>query len=123
MKLEEEISKLNRMMSGFKEMTALPEVLFVIDTIKERIALAEAKRAGVPVVAIVDTNCDPDEVDYPIPANDDAVRTIRLVCAKMADAVLEGKAAQEIADKVERGYEEMEGELPPVLTFAPEDEG
>ncbi len=123
LKLEEEISKLNRMMSGFKEMTALPEVLFVIDTIKERIALAEAKRAGVPVVAIVDTNCDPDEVDYPIPANDDAVRTIRLVCAKMADAVLEGKAAQEIADKVERGYEEMEGELPPVLTFAPEDEG
>ncbi len=97
MKLEEEISRLNRQMGGFKEMTSLPSALFIIDPIKEGIALAEAKRMGVPVVAVVDTNCDPDTVDYPIPANDDAIRAIKLVCSKIADAVIEGKAAMTVA--------------------------
>jgi small subunit ribosomal protein S2 len=91
-KLNEKIEKLNRQMGGFKEMTALPGTLFIIDPTKERIALAEAKRMGIPVVAVVDTNCNPDEIDHPIPANDDAIRAIKLICSKMADAVIEGKA-------------------------------
>jgi len=91
LKIGDEIAKLNRQMGGFKEMTRLPDALFIIDPIKERIALAEAKRMGIPVVAIVDTNCSPDGIDYPVPANDDAIRAIRLVCSKIADAVIEGK--------------------------------
>ena len=92
LKLEEEIARLNRQMGGFKEMTSLPSALFIVDPTKERIALAEAKRIGIPVVAIVDTNCNPDEIDYPIPANDDAIRAIKLICSKIADAVIEGKS-------------------------------
>ncbi len=88
---EEEIERLNRNLGGFKEMTALPAVLFIIDPMKEKIALAEAKRLEIPVLAIVDTNCDPDDIDYIIPANDDAIRAIKLICSKIADAVLEGK--------------------------------
>ena len=91
LKLEEEIARLNRLMGGFKEMTTLPGALFIIDPTKERIALAEAKRVGLPIVAVVDTNCNPDDIDYPIPANDDAVRAIKLICNKIANAVLEGK--------------------------------
>ncbi len=92
-KIVEELEKLNRQMGGFKEMTQLPSALFIIDPVKERIALLEAKRMSIPVVSVVDTNCNPEEIDYPIPANDDAIRAIRLVCSKVADAVLEGKAA------------------------------
>jgi small subunit ribosomal protein S2 len=91
-KLSDEIERMNRTMGGFKEMTRLPDALFIIDPTKERIALAEAKRMGIPVVGIVDTNCNPKEIDQPIPANDDAIRAIKLMCAKIADAVLEGKA-------------------------------
>ena len=94
LKLEEEIARLNRQMGGFKEMTSLPAALFVIDTTKERIALAEAKRVGIPVVATSDTDCNPDEIDHPIPANDDAIRAIKLICTKIADAVIEGRASQ-----------------------------
>src|SRR4030042_1871259 len=79
-------------MGGFKEMTRLPGVLFIVDPTKEKIALAEAKRMSIPVVAIVDTNCNPDEIDHPIPANDNAIRAIRLICSKVAEAVNEGKA-------------------------------
>jgi small subunit ribosomal protein S2 len=92
LKLNEKIERLNRQMGGFKEMTTLPGALFIVDPTKERIALAEAKRMGVPVVAIVDTNCNPEEIDHPIPANDDAIRAIKLICSKVADAVVEGKA-------------------------------
>ncbi|OGO06656.1 MAG: 30S ribosomal protein S2 [Chloroflexi bacterium RBG_13_57_8] len=101
LKLNEKIGRLNRQMGGFKAMTALPGALFIIDPTKERIALAEAKRMSVPVVAIVDTNCNPDEIDYPIPANDDAIRAVKLVCTKIADAVLEGKAGLAAAVPVE----------------------
>lgn len=73
-------------------MTTLPKAIFIADPIKDKIALTEAKRLGIPVIAIVDTNCNPDGIDYPIPANDDAVKTIRLVSSKIADAVMEGKA-------------------------------
>jgi len=102
LKLEEEITRLNRQLGGIKEMTSLPSAIFIVDPTKERIALAEAQRVAIPVVAMVDTNCNPDEIDYPIPANDDAIRTIRLVCSKVADAVIEGKI----------GVSEMPTELP-----------
>ncbi len=91
-KITEKIAHLNKQMGGFKEMTRLPGALFIIDPIKEKIALAEAKRMSIPAIGIVDTNCNPDEIDYPIPANDDAIRAIKLICSKVADAVLEGKA-------------------------------
>ena len=94
LKLDEEIAKLNKQLGGIKEMTRLPSALFVIDTVKEKIALAEAKRMGIPIVAVADTNSNPEEIDHPIPANDDAIRAVKLVCAKMADAVIEGKAIQ-----------------------------
>jgi small subunit ribosomal protein S2 len=91
-KITEKIAHLNRQMGGFKEMTRLPGALFIVDPIKEKIALAEAKRMSIPVIAIVDTNCNPDEIDHPIPANDDAIRAVKLICSKVADAVMEGKA-------------------------------
>jgi len=90
-KLEKEIAHLNRLLGGVKEMTKIPGALFVVDPSKERNAIAEAKRVGVPIVAIVDTNCDPDEVDYPIPGNDDAIRAVALFCGVIADTVIEAK--------------------------------
>ena len=89
-KLEEKIVKLNRYLGGIKAMTKLPGCIFLIDIGKEKIAVAEAQRMGVPIVALVDTDADPNLVDYPIPGNDDAIRSIRLVTHKIADAVLEG---------------------------------
>ena len=91
-KITEKIAHLNKQMGGFKEMTRLPGALFIIDPTKEKIALAEARRMSIPVIAIVDTNCNPDEIDHPIPANDDAIRAVKLICTKIADAVIEGKA-------------------------------
>jgi small subunit ribosomal protein S2 len=87
----EEIERLNKTMGGFKEMTRLPDALFIVDPAKERIAIAEAKKMGVPIIAIVDTNCNPDEIDYPIPANDDAIRAIKLITGKIASAAIEGQ--------------------------------
>lgn len=91
MKLNEEIERLNRNLGGFKEMTNLPDAIFIIDPSKEGIALAEAQRVGIPVIAIVDTNCNPDDIDYPIPANDDAIRAIKLITAKVADTIIENR--------------------------------
>jgi len=91
LKLGEKIERLNRQMGGFKEMTTLPSAMFIVDPTKERIALAEARRMGIPVVGVVDTNCNPDDIDHPIPANDDAIRAVKLICSKIADAVIEGK--------------------------------
>ncbi len=117
LKLEKEIAKLNRQMGGFKEMTSLPATLFIVDPPKERIALAEAKKVGIPVVAIADTSCNPDELDYPIPANDDAIRAIRLICNKIADAVLEGLSGQE---PIQTEEEETESQEVPEGTEEPE---
>jgi len=91
-RLERERKHLEQNLAGIKEMTGLPDVLFVIDSNKEEIAVKEARKLGIPVVAVVDTNCDPDMVDYVIPGNDDALRAIRLFTNKIADAVIEGKA-------------------------------
>jgi small subunit ribosomal protein S2 len=88
-------AKLERVLSGIENMPGLPKAIFIVDLRQEHIAVLEAKRLGIPVVAIVDTNCDPDDVDYIIPGNDDAIRAIRLITGKMADAVLEGKAEYE----------------------------
>jgi small subunit ribosomal protein S2 len=89
--IEKEKSKLEKNLSGIKDMTSLPVALFIVDPKKEKIAIAEARKLSVPIVAIVDTNCDPDEVDYVIPGNDDAIRAIKLITSKIADAVIEGK--------------------------------
>lgn len=128
LKISEKIEKMNRQMGGFKEMTTLPGTIFIIDPTKERIAIAEAQRMGVPIVSIVDTNCNPDDVDYPIPANDDAIRAIKLICNKIAEAVLEGKAGLEqasiaLADETDIPSEE-EGnvELSEPLIFTPDQE-
>lgn len=94
LQLGEEIVRLNRNLGGFKEMTSLPSALFVVDTVKENIALVEARKVGIPIVAVADTNSNPDDIDYPIPANDDAIRAIKLICSKIADAVIEGKASR-----------------------------
>src|SRR5699024_9071990 len=86
-----EIAKLEKYLGGVKEMKKLPGALFIVDPHKERNAIAEARKLHIPVVAIVDTNCDPDEIDYVIPANDDAIRAVKLLTGKMADAILEGQ--------------------------------
>ena len=91
----DEMKKLEKFLGGIKDMQKLPGALFIIDPRKERIAVAEAKKLGIPIIAIVDTNCDPDEIDYPIPGNDDAIRAVKLLCGKMADAVLEAQAELE----------------------------
>ena len=123
LKVEDEILRLNRQMGGFKEMTSLPDALFIIDPTKEQIALAEARRMGIPVVAIVDTNCNPEDIDYPVPANDDAIRAIRLISSKIADAIIEGKTGEGIAVTGEDGLEGAEAtEIMEPLIFTPEDE-
>lgn len=93
-----EKERLTKFLGGIKEMRKLPGALFVVDPRKERIAIAEGRKLGIPIVAIVDTNCDPDEVDYVIPGNDDAIRAVRVITGKMADAVLEGKQGEQLAD-------------------------
>ncbi|MCI5566434.1 MAG: 30S ribosomal protein S2 [Veillonellaceae bacterium] len=90
-KLRHEMEKLEKFLGGIKEMKKLPSALFIVDPRKERIAVAEARKLNIPIVAIVDTNCDPDEIDYVIPGNDDAIRAVRLLTGCMADAVLEGR--------------------------------
>ena len=94
-KLLHEIEKLEKYLGGVKDMRKLPGALFVVDPRKEHNAISEARKLGIPIVAIVDTNCDPDEVDYVIPGNDDAIRSIRLISAAMANAVMEGRQGED----------------------------
>ena len=113
-KLKGQRDKLEKYLGGIKDMKKLPGALFVVDPRKEKIAIAEAKKLGIPVVAIVDTNCDPDEVDYVIPGNDDAIRAVKLIASTMANAIIEGRqgsdmAVEEVADaEVEAAVEETE---------------
>ncbi len=102
-KLELEIEKLEKYLGGIKikNMDKLPGALFIVDPRKERIAVAEAKKLGIPIVAIVDTNCDPDEIDYVIPGNDDAIRAVKLIAATMADAIIEGRQGLQESAPVE----------------------
>jgi small subunit ribosomal protein S2 len=99
LKLQDEMARLERILGGIKDMRRLPDAIFIIDTRKERTAVLEARRLDIPIVALADTNCDPDEMDYPIPANDDAIRAVRLLCAKIADAVVDGLREREALQK------------------------
>ncbi|MBR3206738.1 MAG: 30S ribosomal protein S2 [Bacillus sp. (in: Bacteria)] len=95
--LKKELERLEKFLGGIKDMKGLPDALFIIDPRKERIAVAEARKLNIPIIGIVDTNCDPDEIDVVIPANDDAIRAVKLLTAKMADAILESKQGEEEA--------------------------
>lgn len=96
-KLELEHEKLVKFIGGIREMNKLPKAMFIVDPRKERIAVAEARKLNIPIVAIVDTNCDPDEIDYVIPGNDDAIRAVKLIAGAMADAVIEGRQGEQVA--------------------------
>ena len=110
-KLQLEIEKLEKYLGGIKTMKKLPGALFIVDPRKEKIAVAEAKKLGIPIVAIVDTNCDPDDVDYVITGNDDAIRAVKLIAGAMADAVIEGRQGeQEVAQAAEKEAEEAAAE-------------
>lgn len=97
--LKKELERLEKFLGGIKDMKGLPDALFIIDPRKERIAVAEARKLNIPIIGIVDTNCDPDEIDVVIPANDDAIRAVKLLTSKMADAILEAKQGEEEAEE------------------------
>ncbi len=124
--IDKEILRLNKQMGGFKEMTKLPAALFIVDPIKDNIALAEAKKLDIPVVAIADTNCNPDKIDYPIPANDDAIKTIKLISNRIADAIIEGRGTQQNSQLEASGLlsteqgEEKELDIMTSYSFDPE---
>ena len=107
-KLNLEIEKLEKFLGGIKDMQELPGALFIVDPRKEKIAVAEAKKLGIPIVAIVDTNCDPDDVDYVIPGNDDAIRAVKLISSAIADAIIEGREGQMGAAAEEENAESEE---------------
>jgi small subunit ribosomal protein S2 len=123
-RLVEELERLEKYLGGIKTMTSLPAAVFVVDTRKEHIAIAEARKLGIPVVAIIDTNCDPDEVDYPIPGNDDAIRAVRLITSRIANAAMEGveeKRKREVVETeegpeaaAEPAFDELGAEKPSV---------
>ena len=98
--LRHQMDRLDKFLGGIKDMKGLPGAIFVVDPRKERIAILEARKLGIPVVAIIDTNCDPDEVDYPIPGNDDAIRAVKLIASKMCDAILEGRQGEQLDEVV-----------------------
>ena len=105
-KLDLEIEKLEKFLGGITGMKKVPDAMFIVDPRKERIAVAEAHKLGIPIIAIVDTNCDPDEIDYVIPGNDDAIRAVRLISGAMADAVIEGRQGVQDTDVEEAPAEE-----------------
>ena len=107
-KLNHEIEKLEKFLGGIKEMKSLPGALFIVDPRKEKIAVSEAKKLGIPVVAIVDTNCDPDDVNYVIPGNDDAIRAVKLIASCMADAIIEGHQGEQGAAEATEAAEAAE---------------
>lgn len=107
-KLNLEIEKLEKFLGGIKDMKKLPSALFIVDPRKEKIAVAEAHKLGIPIVAIVDTNCDPDEIDYVIPGNDDAIRAVKLLSATMADAIIEGRQGSTAVAEEEAAQKENE---------------
>ncbi|WP_456384635.1 30S ribosomal protein S2 [Persephonella sp.] len=109
-KLKKKKEKLEKILGGIKDMERIPDILYIVDTVREELAVKEAKKLGIPVVAIADTNCDPDVIDYPIPGNDDAIKAINLITTKIADAVLEGKSLRESVG-AEMETESVEAEL------------
>ncbi len=114
-KLQDELSKLERFLGGIKDMHRLPDAIFIVDPKKERIAVLEARKLKIPIIAVVDTNCDPDEIDYLIPGNDDAIRAVKLMVGNIADAIIEGRT------ETESGFDEAAYEAE-YATAAPEPE-
>ena len=106
-KLNLEIEKLEKFLGGIQEMKKIPSALFIVDPRKERIAVAEAKKLGLPIIAIVDTNCDPDEIDAVIPGNDDAIRAVKLISETIAAAVIEGRQGSEMGTAATEEAEEV----------------
>ncbi len=117
--LQDDMARLERILGGIKDMRRLPNAIFIIDTRKERTAVAEAQRLEIPIIALADTNCDPDEMDFPIPANDDAIRAVRLLCAKIADAAVEGRRELEAQQKDAEPQDTEEPTSTEVTTEAP----
>jgi len=109
-KLSDELAKLERFLGGIKDMHRLPDAIFIVDPKKERIAVMEARKLKIPIIAVVDTNCDPDEIDYLIPGNDDAIRAVKLMVSKIADAIIEGKTETESAAEYSRYAEPVPAE-------------
>ncbi len=110
-RLDDQRKKLERFLGGIKDMPGLPGVVYIIDPRKENIAVLEARKLGIPIIAIIDTNCDPDLIDYPIPGNDDAIRAVKLITSRIADAVIEAKTEMESEAAEALGMEEREDEL------------
>ena len=111
-KLNLEIERLEKYLGGIKNMKKLPAAIFIVDPKKERNAVAEARKLAIPIVAIVDTNCDPDEIDYVIPGNDDAIRAVKLISATIANAVLEGKQGEQFGeDVIEEASEDVSEDI------------
>ena len=116
---DEQINRLNKNLIGIKEMTEMPGAMFIIDIGKEEIAVAEARRVGIPIVALVDSDCNPELIDYPIPGNDDAIRSIRLITGRMSDAIIEGQNRR-IAERTDagEGMEDSEESAPRMITYS-----
>jgi small subunit ribosomal protein S2 len=104
-RLTDELEKLERFLGGIKDMHRLPDAVFIVDPKKERIAVLEARKLNIPIIAVIDTNCDPDEIDYAIPGNDDAIRAVKLMVSKIADAIIEGRTEAESGSFVEGEYD------------------
>ena len=118
--LKKEMEKLEKNLGGIKEMDKLPGVIFLVDPKKERIAILEAKKLNIPVVGIVDTNCNPEDLDYPIPGNDDAIRAVKLIADVMANAVIEGKQGESFETTEEQNVEEEATSMEQVASEADE---
>ena len=108
--IKKEWEKLEKNLGGIKDMTQIPDAIFVVDPKKERICVQEAHSLNIPLIGIADTNCDPDELDYVIPGNDDAIRAVKLIVSKMADAVIEANQGEELVDNTESEAEESKDE-------------
>jgi small subunit ribosomal protein S2 len=119
-RLTDELDKLERFLGGIKDMHRLPDAVFIVDPKKERIAVLEARKLKIPIIAVIDTNCDPDEIDYPIPGNDDAIRAVKLMVSKISDAIIEGRTETESAGYEDEAYEDAYAPIPePVPASAP----
>jgi small subunit ribosomal protein S2 len=115
-RLTDELEKLEKFLGGIKDMHRLPDAVFIVDPKKERIAVMEARKLKIPIIAVVDTNCDPDEIDYLVPGNDDAIRAVKLMVSKIADAIIEGRT------EVESGYDDAYADAPAIEPAEPESE-
>jgi small subunit ribosomal protein S2 len=120
-RLSDELEKLERFLGGIKDMHRLPDAVFIVDPKKERIAVLEARKLKIPIIAVIDTNCDPDEIDYPIPGNDDAIRAVKLMVSKISDAIIEGRTEAESGQFEEGEYDASAYAAEPMPTELPEE--